>query len=182
MEEAGGYLYQDLGVPFQANKTYRIDLASYHRAGTGHASVQFWSGEQLLGVNQIASLANAGKYPFFAPMTCAEGYFIYPQAPGMDYPSFAESIVRADGKGAIASFSPTGFGLANGHDLLSQGLYTAIFYKSAVQLGVVTTSAKYFLFANSGSYSDLIDTYILFGDPATRLQKTANIYLPFLNR
>ena len=41
MEEAGGYIYQDLGVPFQANKTYRIDLASYHRAGTGHASVQF---------------------------------------------------------------------------------------------------------------------------------------------
>lgn len=41
MEENGGYIYQDLGVPFQANKTYRLNLASYHRAGTNHATVQF---------------------------------------------------------------------------------------------------------------------------------------------
>jgi hypothetical protein len=36
-----GYIYQDLGVAFQANKTYRIDLAGAHRAGFGHATLQF---------------------------------------------------------------------------------------------------------------------------------------------
>lgn len=41
MDTAGGYIYQDLGVPFQANKTYRIDLASAHRDGFSHNTVQF---------------------------------------------------------------------------------------------------------------------------------------------
>lgn len=41
IEESDGYIYQDLGVPFQANKTYRLNLASAHRAGTTHGTVQF---------------------------------------------------------------------------------------------------------------------------------------------
>jgi hypothetical protein len=41
MEETGGYIYQDLSVPFQANKTYRLDLAGAHRAGWTNGTVQF---------------------------------------------------------------------------------------------------------------------------------------------
>jgi hypothetical protein len=136
---------------------------------TGHASIPFWASEQLFGVNNLSSLTNTGKYPFFVPMTCQEGYFINPKASGYNYPSLAESLVRADGKGAIASFSPTGFGLASGHDLLSQGLYTAIFRDGITQLGPATTAAKYFLYSKGGGFLDLLDTYMLFGDPATRL-------------
>lgn len=136
----------------------------------GHGSTQFWASEQLLHVNNIASLTNSGRYPLFLPMTCAEGYFIFPKAQGFNYPSLAESLVRANGKGAIASFSPTGFGLSNGHDVLAQGLYQAIFSNGTLQLGPATTFAKYYLNANSSGFRDLLDTYLLFGDPATRLK------------
>ncbi len=135
----------------------------------GHASTQLWAGENLFSVNSIPSLTNTGKYPFFAPMTCLEGYFIFPRAPGWDYPSLAESVVRVSDKGAIASFSPAGFGLSTGHDILAQGLYEALFNDGDTQFGVATTLAKFFLEANSIGFRDLIDTYNLFGDPATRL-------------
>jgi hypothetical protein len=136
----------------------------------GHGSVQFWAAENIFSVNSIASLTNNGKYPFFAPMTCAEGYFIFPKGQGFNYPSLAESLVRATDKGAIASFSPAGFGLANGHDILAQGLYQAFFTDGTIQFGAATTFAKYYLVANSPGYRDLIDTYNLLGDPATQLK------------
>jgi hypothetical protein len=41
IEEGDGYIYQDLGVPFQANKTYRLNLASAHRAGWTNGTIQF---------------------------------------------------------------------------------------------------------------------------------------------
>jgi hypothetical protein len=137
---------------------------------TGHGSTQVWAAEQLLHMNNIASLTNTGKYPFFVPMTCMEGYFLFPKAPGFNYPSLGESLVRASGKGAIASFSPTGFGLTNGHDVLAQGLYHAIFGDGTIQLGPATTFAKYYLTANSTGFLDLLDTFMLFGDPASRLK------------
>jgi hypothetical protein len=148
---------------------------------TGHASTQLWAGETLFSVNNIANLANAGMYPFFAPMTCLEGYFIFPKSPGWNYPSLAESLVRASNKGAIASFSPAGFGLANGHDILAQGLYRAFFAEGTTQFGAATTFAKYFLDANSSSFRDLIDTYNLFGDPATNLKIAPTAVLVFFN-
>jgi hypothetical protein len=137
---------------------------------TGHASTQFWAGETLFSVNSISNLTNTGKYPFFVPMTCLEGYFIFPKASGWNYPSLAESVVRASDKGAIASWSPAGFGLSSGHDLLAQGIYHAFFSDNLIQFGPATNFAKYYLFANSSGYRDLIDTYMLFGDPATRLK------------
>ncbi len=111
---------------------------------TGHGSTQLWASEKLLQISSISSLNNIGKYPFFVPMTCNEGYFIYPQAQGFNYPSLAESLVRASNRGAIASFSPMGFGLSNGHDLLASGLYDALFYKNLIQVGFAADFAKYY--------------------------------------
>jgi hypothetical protein len=145
----------------------------------GHGSSQFWAAENLFSVSSIASLTNTEKYPFFAPMTCSEGYFIFPIAQGFNYPSLAESLVRASGKGAIASFSPAGFGLASGHDLLAQGLYKAFFSDGTTQFGRATTFAKYYLDANGPGYLDLIDTYNLFGDPASRLKMPPTTVLIF---
>ena len=136
----------------------------------GHGSVQFWASENLLSVNNIDSLTNIGKYPFFAPMTCAEGYFLFPKANGFDYPSLAESLVRVADKGAIASFSPAGFGLASGHDILAEGLYQGFFSYGMIQFGIATTFAKYYLDANGAGFKDLIDTYNLLGDPAAKLK------------
>jgi len=36
-----GYIYQDLGVTFKPNMTYRMDLATAHRAGFNHSLLEF---------------------------------------------------------------------------------------------------------------------------------------------
>lgn len=41
LDTDGGFIYQDLGVAFAANTTYRINLASAHRAGFNHGTVEF---------------------------------------------------------------------------------------------------------------------------------------------
>ena len=135
----------------------------------GHATIQFWGFEHFIDLANIADLSNGGRQPFVTPMTCLDGYYIHPSSPTYDYSSIGEAFARVPGKGAIASWSPTGLGIATGHDYLNQGLFAAIFQDDVTQLGPATTLGKAYLFANTGGYRELIDSYILFGDPATEL-------------
>ena len=133
----------------------------------GHASIQFWASEQLMNLTAIGQLTNEGKLPFMIPMACFEGLYHYPSSSSFNYSSFAETIVRKANGGAIASFSPTGQGLATGHQYMHTALYQAIFFNDIAQLGPATMLSKYALAGMGHDY--LIDTYLLFGDPATRL-------------
>ena len=136
----------------------------------GHSNRPNWAQERLLSVDDIPGLEkNVGRLPMMVPMTCLEGAYHYPSSDIKDYSSLAESLLRAVDKGAIASFSPTGFGVATGHDFLNKGLYEAIFSDDIYQVGPATTQAKLYLYSNTGLYRDLLDTYLLFGDPATSL-------------
>lgn len=141
-------------------------LVSY----TGHGSRNVWASEGLFKLTDISSLTNGSKLPFILPMTCSEGYFIYPSPVGQDYSAMAETFVRYNGKGAIASFSPTGYGSIIGHDYLERSIYSDIFNYNHTQLGFLTTNAKYYLYANSPGYQYMVETYLLFGDPAVNLQ------------
>jgi hypothetical protein len=62
-------------------------------------------------------------------------------------------------------------------------LFDAIFRDYVPQVGAAATQAKLTLFAQTGSYQDLIETYMLFGDPATALQtETEQLALPVVFR
>ena len=115
----------------------------------GHGAVQYWAAENLLHIDAASGLTNTNKLPFFVPMTCWEGYFIYPSPPGGNYSGFAETFVRLPTTGAIASWSATGLGLATGHDYLDRGLFDAIFQNSITKLGPATAYAKFFLSAST---------------------------------
>ena len=99
------------------------------------------------------------------PMTCYDGYHIFPQS---NLDSMGERIVRATGRGAVASWSPTGLGVATAHDFLDQGFLDALFKDGLRRVGEATTAGKLNLWAAAGNH-DLLDTYILFGDPALRV-------------
>lgn len=136
---------------------------------TGHGAIEFWASEKLFGRSDFGALTTTTRLPFFVPMTCYEGYYISPSSSTRDNSALAEAIVRATGKGAIASWSPTGLGLASGHGYLHAGLYDALLYNGIDQLGPATLRAKLHLYTTSTGHRELIDTYLLFGDPATRL-------------
>lgn len=132
----------------------------------GHAAYRYWTSEQLLRIIDINTMNNTGRLAFMVPMTCLEGYFINPSS-STDFSAIAEMLVRAPDKAAVASWSPTGLGLASGHDIMNRALYQAIFYDGVIELGPATTLGKLAMVGQG--HDELIDTYILFGDPALEL-------------
>jgi hypothetical protein len=143
----------------------------------GHSGVQYWASEKLFRIDDIAVLTNTESLPLMMPMTCQDGYFIWPKPPGDDYSSLGESIVRASGGGAIASWSPTGMGTAIGHHYMNKGFFTAVFSDTISEIGQATYLGKLNLYNKTGgegsAYRDLMDTYLLFGDPFTKLNLPA---------
>lgn len=133
----------------------------------GHSAIQYWANEQLINLSAIASLTNTQALPFIMPMTCYEGYYASPSTNTSNLSSVGESIVRKSGGGAIASWSPTGLGVANGHDIINKAFFQAVFYEDLITFGPATTLSKLALVGMG--HDELIDTYILFGDPALKL-------------
>jgi len=135
----------------------------------GHGSATRWgtSTEGMFSTGDVAGLTNTGKLPIMLPMTCMDGYYIYNFS---SLESMAEVITKADNKGAIASWSATGYGTTYGHDFLDKGFFEAVFLggNGEITLGEATNAGKLNLWA-SGTNLDLMDTYLLFGDPATRV-------------
>ena len=134
----------------------------------GHGSANSWASEGLLTTADVPLLQNAGRLPVMLPMTCYEGYYHYPFPADYDYDALAEVITRAGGRGAVASWSPTGAGIVTGHSMLNTGFFEAALQDGLRSLGQATTAGKLKLWA-TGVYLDLLDTYLLFGDPATRM-------------
>jgi PKD repeat protein len=135
----------------------------------GHGSIQSWASERLFGLNRIPALSNGERLPLMVAMACLDGHYTLPSRPGSDRSSTAEAVIRAPEKGAIASWSATGLGLASAHDYLNKGLFEAIFSNDVIELGPATTQGKLYLYSRTGGYRDQIDQYTLFGDPALRL-------------
>jgi hypothetical protein len=144
-------------------------LVSY----VGHSTTFQWADERLWDSSMVNSLTNGttngGCLPVMLPMTCFEGSF---HEIGPSVASLAERTVRAPVNGAVASWSPTGFGLVSGHDYLERGLLLALFHHEAPTLGAGITEAKQYLWDNApnGQYRDLLDTFGLLGDPALEVK------------
>lgn len=177
-----------LPEPYQAERVYYgvthtdiVEAVAALKAGInngklivnfiGHGFPRGWSAQKnpantFLIDNDISGFTNEGKYPIFLAMTCNEGYFIDPAVE-----AFGEVVARAPNKGAIASWSPTGEGVAGGHDYMNRGFFKAVFQDGADVLGEAVMSGLTQLWF-SGSSPYLLETYELFGDPALVINRT----------
>jgi len=132
----------------------------------GHAGVDLWATEGLLKTTDVPLLQNEAILPVVLSMTCYDGSYHYPSTTF----ALAEVLTRAEGKGAVASWSPTGLGIVTAQQYLNRGFFEAMFTDpdGSVTLGEATTAGKLDLWA-TGVGLDLLDTYLLFGDPATKM-------------
>ncbi|RME80366.1 MAG: DUF11 domain-containing protein [Caldilineae bacterium] len=130
----------------------------------GHSSVPWWGSEQYFKASDIPTLNNS-IFPIFLPMTCLEGQYLNPNGN-----SVGEAAVRTIGRGAVATFSPTGLGVAHGHQYLYNRFFEALVGGESTEIGPLTVLAKQALFESHSLYKDLLDTYVLFGDPALQVQ------------
>ncbi len=142
---------------------------------SGHGSVTDWTNDDIFSSEDVASLGNNNEYPFVVALNCMNGYFILPDegvvAGGvMQNPSISESFLLGDGKGALAVWSASAIGYPSEHDPLARALYNLIFNENVMVLGDAVTEAKKRAYANNDIPDDVVQTFIFFGDPATRLK------------
>jgi hypothetical protein len=123
----------------------------------GHGSIGIWNG--VLTSEDAEYLINRGL-PFFVGMSCLNGHFqdIY-----MD--SLSEALMKAPGGGAIAVWASSGLTEPDRQAVMNKELIKLLFNGQSLTLGEATAKTK-----SSVSDQDIRKTWILFGDPTTRLK------------
>ena len=120
-----------------------------------------------------------GKHPELLGRSVAPG----PAAPASDadhelperllhhpnYESLAEAFLKAEGRGTIAAFSPSGLSLDGPAHLYHRAVMREITSGQHPRLGDALLAAQRD-YAASGAMPELLSVYHLFGDPALRVR------------
>lgn len=153
----------------------------------GHASQFRWGSTAVFDILAPGELSSNDRLPFSVHYGCWSGYFLGVQGSpqyGNNEQSLGEVLLLTPGKGSIADLSPSGLHVGSALQDLDQGLVKAIFQDRVTRVGDAVTSAKLYFYANSFSWHDVIDTSILFGDPALSLRlpaaATQHLFLPMV--
>ena len=128
---------------------------------SGHGSVDLWA-SSLLSVDDAQALENSDRLSIFVMMTCLNGYFS-----DANIDSLAEALLRSNG-GAAAVWASTGMCLPEGQGLMNQEMYRQMFSfvnGKRLTLGEAAMRSK-----SSMSDMDVRRTWVLLGDPTTRLR------------
>jgi len=126
----------------------------------GHGSLEIWRGS-VFTTADISALTNRPQFSFFVPMTCLNGYFheAYP------IDSLAEALLKTPNGGAVAVWASSGLTEPTGQQLMNEELMRQLFNGESLTLGEAAMRAK-----GAVSDQDVRRTWILFGDPTTRLK------------
>ncbi|OAD21554.1 Peptidase C25, gingipain domain protein, partial [Candidatus Thiomargarita nelsonii] len=119
-----------------------IDAGAVVTNYTGHGSLNLWAGEDIFNFGDVALLDNPDKFTFVVALNCQNGLFSYSQPFRGTSDSFAEVFLKADGKGAIGMFAPSGLGYSTEHEVLAGELFGRLFRENVTELGFLTTAAK----------------------------------------
>ena len=105
-------------------------------------------------------LTPQSQQPFVLTMNCLNGFFTLPF-----FDALAEKLVAAEGRGAIATFSPSGLSLNEPAKLFHEAMLKALTSGEHLRLGDAVLAAQE-AYAETGAFPELVSIYDLFGDPA----------------
>lgn len=129
----------------------------------GHGSTEQWRGS-LLSSGDAGGLTNRQSLSLFVSMTCLNGFFHDPSIE-----SLAEVLMKSRG-GAVAVWASTGMTEPGEQGVMDQQFFRLIFDSTGNQgqtwtIGEATSRAR-----ASVTDADVRRTWILFGDPSSRLR------------
>jgi hypothetical protein len=129
----------------------------------GHGSVEVWSSGSLFDDAHAAALTNGNKLPLFVIMNCLNGFFhdVYTQ-------SMAEALMLAPNGGAVAVWASSGLTAPEPQFSMDRNFAQSLSSTANLAVGDAAMKAKAGI-----SDQDVKKTFILFGDPAMRLQRPA---------
>jgi hypothetical protein len=135
-------------------------LVSY----VGHGGIHLWASEDIFDRSQVATLSEQPEQPIVLTLNCLNGYFLFPF-----FNSLSEELLKADGKGAIAAFSPSGLSLDEPAHRYHKALLSELVSGRNLRLGDAFMAAQSD-YAATGAFPELLRIYHLFGDPALTLR------------
>ena len=130
----------------------------------GHGGAAVWASENVWRSWDTPSLQAQSRQPVLLTMNCLNGYFVAP-----NFESLSEAMLKAEGRGAIAAFSPSrpeprraGAPVPPGGDGGARG-------GDHERLGDAILAAQR-AYAQTGLMPELLAVYQLLGDPAMRVR------------
>ena len=97
-------------------------------------------------------------------MNCLNGYFV-----ATNFDSLSESLVKAEGRGAVAAFSPSGLSVDGPAHQYHRAVMAEITRGGHERLGDAILAAQT-TYAETGLMPELLSVYHLFGDPAMTIR------------
>jgi hypothetical protein len=130
----------------------------------GHGGIDLWAGENIFNTDDVELLALQSDQPLVLTMNCLNGYFHFPYLNAL-----SEKLLKAEGKGAVAAFSPSGLSVNAAAHTFNRLLLEEVVNGGHPRLGDAVLAAQS-AYAESGALPEMIAIYHLFGDPAMRIQ------------
>lgn len=149
------------------SRNTRAELIARWNAGAsmltyvGHGSVDLWSAKSFFGSDNLAEIKNGERLPILFTPTCLNGFFYHPFAD-----SLAEQFLFKSDGGIIAGIVPTGVSFSSAQSELMYAIFVELFEHRSATLGEAFTRAKQKLDADSPELREVIETFVLLGDPA----------------
>jgi hypothetical protein len=156
--------YSHEGANTRSRIVSAFDEGASFLSYVGHGGTAIWASENIFNDWDVASLAPQSRQPFLMTMNCLNGFFHFP---GMN--SLAEELLKAEGRGAIAAFSPSGLSVDEPAHLYHKAVLEEILSGRHARLGDAILAAQED-YASSGALPELLSIYHLLGDPALRLR------------
>jgi hypothetical protein len=118
----------------------------------------------VLNTWDAESLLEQSEQPVMVTLDCLNGYFVAP-----NFDSLAEGFLKAEGRGTIAAFSPSGLSLDEPAHVFHKALVGELVSGANERLGDAVLAAQED-YAETGAFPELLSIYQLLGDPGMPLR------------
>jgi hypothetical protein len=165
-----GVLKQRLGDGVAVREAMRgairdaFDGGSSLMSYVGHGVAAVWASENVWNTWDVPGLRAQSRQPVLLTMNCLNGYFV-----ARNFDSLTEALVKAEGRGAVAGFSPSGLSLDAPAHQYHRALVRELVGGGHERLGDAVLAAQQ-AYARTGLMPELLAIYHLLGDPATRIR------------
>lgn len=136
-------------------------------AYVGHGSLSQWGQARLMDAEAVDAVA-ARMPPILLQFTCLTGLFAHPERP-----SLAE-VMLLDAEGPVLVAAATSLTLSHQQAPFARELVTAVRNPAHRRMGDAWLAAQQQLDLSAPGQQEIIDTFVLLGDPSATVRRPAN--------
>src|SRR5262249_44438934 len=156
--------YSQQGAGTRAQIEQAFDGGASFVSYVGHGATAVWASENIFNTGDVKNLVPQSRQPFLMTMNCLNGFF---QFPPMN--SLSEELLKAEGKGVVAAFSPSGLSVDDAAHAYHVALLREILSGRHTRLGDAVVAAQED-YAQTGAFPEVLSIYHLLGDPALKIR------------